>query len=158
MGAGLNVDRIACRLQLAQSALEPCDFGRGGALAENAVGFAGNGSKRPAQPRQPGAGREQELAEIAAAVENGIAAILQRLVVEREHQPIGLAAQAGERAAEQRLADRPAGRIPQRAAALLQAPEFMELSVEFQRRADLHRTIAVQEAVAAALLDAVEQV
>ena len=69
--------------------------------------FSRNASSRPLNSARPGARRKQQLAEIAAAGEDRFAALLQALVVEREHHAERGAVDAGKLRLQDALVDRP---------------------------------------------------
>ena len=101
---------------------------------------------------------EKQFAEIALAVENGVAAGFQRLVVEREHGAVGIAVDTGEGGLQQPFRQRLVGGIEQALLLLLDADQIARAVGERKPRTDAHGRVGMQEGVAALGLDAEQEV
>ena len=158
IGRGERVALLTARFQRRESRLElrqdaaPCpEF-------VEAVRLEAQRHQRLAEVGQTGAGREQQLPEVAFAGQDSVAAGLQGLVVEREHGAVAGAVDAAELAADQGLGDRALGVVEEAALRPLDPHQLLAPAGEVQRTADLHGGVGVDEVVAAARLDAEQQI
>jgi len=156
--AGLGVDALALGFQIGQFGLE---FSQPAFLRSRFVEFLGLGAQPDKLLRQiakPGAGGEQQFAQIAATGEDALAALFEGLVIEREHRPVAVAAKAAETGNERRLGERLVAAIEQAVLRALDADEFAGFAVQLDCRADAHGRVGMQEIVAALRADAEQQV
>ena len=105
--------------------------------------------------------------EVAAAREDRLAALLQALVVEREHHMESLAIGGGERHGQHGLVERPIVGVDEAVLVPLEARDFIRPPADLEPRADPHRVIGMPigdagaplgDAIGRLLLDAEQKI
>ena len=142
----IGVQPLALVLQRPQTRLEVGQRPRPG-RAEERIGRLAQRGQRRGKPRQPGAGREQQLADLALAVQNAVAPRLQRLVVQREHLAQGAPIKAAQRPQQHRLGQRLVA-LPQQGGLLALDPRQRQHAARrFHLCADPHRGVGVHKGI-----------
>ena len=101
---------------------------------------------------------EEKLAKIALAPQDLFAAGFQRIVVEREHRPVGFAGHPAECVGEHAFGQSPAGIVEKVSPPFADANEAARFTVDLEIGFHFHRVVAVQEGVAAAVFEREQQV
>ena len=124
------------------------------------VGFRLHGLEGLAQAHDPGACREQHLADIVLRLQDFLAALAQALVIEAEHTRVKAAIRAGKKRRERPLARRNRRVIvaQQRVLVALAAANLERIASLLQERAHAHGVVLVQEVAGRVGRDAEEQV
>ena len=107
---------------------------------------------------EPCGSGEQELAKVALAGQDAFAALLQGVVVEGEHRLVGGAVEGAEVGKDHAFGDRLIAGAEQAALGALDAGDAVHPALGFQHGADAHRGVGVQEVIATAHFDPIEQV
>ena len=150
---GEGIDLLSFRPQRRQPDLEIGQLSAPGAVLVEPVGFAADLLEVAAQIGQAGAGRKQQLPEIALAREDALAALFQRVVVEREHRPVGVAIDVAQLRLDERLRDRLVAGVEEAVLGSLHPDQFPGAARKFERCADAHRRIGMKEVEARPRLD-----
>ena len=143
IGRGERVGLVALILQRLELAFQFGQLGGRGARPVELVRLLAQRVEPVADLGKSGARREQQLAEIATAREDRLAALLQALVVEREHHMESLAIDAGELRRQQALVERPVVGVDEAVLVALEARNLVRPPAKFEPRADPHRVIGV---------------
>ena len=164
IGRGQRVGLLALLFQRLQLALLFRQFAALGARPEKPIGLLTKAVEPAAHFGEARAGRKQELAEIAAALQDRLSSLLQALVVEGEHHPERGAVDARELRLDERLIERTVVRIDEAVLVALEARDFVRAARKLEPRADPHRAIGVpvrshfRRAVGRLLLDAKQEI
>jgi len=154
--AGSGIDALALILQGIEALLEGSKFCVMRAGFVKGVGGGAEFGQRLAKSGEAGAGGEQQLAEVAFALQDCFAAFFQCVVIERKHGAVGgRTVDAAELRAEEKFADRPAFAVEQ---VFLDPDQLMPVAGPFERGTDAHCRVLVLELVGGFLFDAEQQV
>ena len=155
---GRNLDSAALALQLGQRPFRLDQPAAALAATVEIIEPRAQPLQLRPQPREPGTGRKQHLAQIAAAGEDAVAALFQRLVIEREHRRIPLTREAAQRALQDRLGHWRVVAIQQAAGIALEPLEVQRPARMAERGADLQAGSGMAEIVAGADRDAEQEI
>ena len=153
-----DVHPVALVLQGRQPGLEVGEFAGARPESIEPVGLGPDADEASAQFGEARAGREEQLAEVALAGQDALATGLKRVVVEREHGPVGVAVDAAEFAGQKGFGDRLVPAVEQAVLRALDAHEVLRAAGEIERGADPHRRIGMQEVEPALRPDAEEEI
>ena len=143
IGRGERIGLIALMLQRLEFALQFGKLGCRGARPVELVRPLAQRLEPVADVCKAGAGREQQLPEVAAAREDRFAALLQALVVEREHHMERFAIDARELRRQQALVERPVVGVDEAVPVALEARNLVRAAAKFEPRADPHRVVGM---------------
>ena len=155
---GLHIQRAALVVQRCQRRLGVGHRALAAAGAVKAISLGAQHFQLAAQIGQPGAGRKQHLTQIALAGQNAVAALFQRVIVQTEHRRVTVARQTAQTTLHQRLGQRRAVAVQQRARRPFH-PNHRDLgAIHPQHRADPQGRVGVQKIVGALPGDAEQQI
>ena len=130
------IDTLPLLFQRSKRGFERRQLTAAGAVFVEPIGLGPEIDEGAAEIGQPGAGGKKQLAEIAFAGEDALAAGFERVVVQREHRAVGFPVEAAQFALQDALGNGAVIAIEEAVLLALDPDEIMRGTRDFQRGAD----------------------